>query len=231
MEKPGETYGYWFIVAAADRRGGQRHWLCRCRCGTERSVSGPNLLRGLSRSCGCREPRPYAFVTHAKHGQWKARIYKIWGEMKQRCGNPNNRAFSNYGGRGIQVCEAWQDFQRFWQDMGPSYVEGLSIERLDVNGNYEPGNCTWIPLSEQPKNQRPRSERAVYRNNKSGVTGVCWSKRHRKWVAQYNVPGGPHHLGYFRTIEEAAAAYQAAVERRQSSALSHSTGALTRTAA
>jgi hypothetical protein len=92
------------------------------------------------------------------HGQSTTKLYMIWATMLQRCNTPTSKRYHNYGGRGISVCPEWRTFEGFAADMGPTYQEGLSIERINVNGHYEPGNCTWIPMSEQAKNRRPSSE-------------------------------------------------------------------------
>jgi len=84
--------------------------------------------------------------------------YMVWQEMRQRCGNPRHKAFHSYGGRGINVCERWQDFALFWQDMGPTYREGISIERVNNDGDYQPDNCIWVEKSEQSKNRRKYSQ-------------------------------------------------------------------------
>lgn len=82
------------------------------------------------------------------HGMSETKIYNVWLGMRRRCKNPNDAKYKNYGGRGIIVCDRWQSFENFYEDMGDSYQEGLTIERVDVNGNYEPTNCTWITRKE-----------------------------------------------------------------------------------
>lgn len=89
-----------------------------------------------------------------KHGKYGIRIYRIWTKVKNRCLNKNNDAFKHYGGRGIKICDRWMEFQNFYDDMFPTYSDGLSIERVDNNGNYEPGNCIWIPRTAQSRNRR-----------------------------------------------------------------------------
>lgn len=89
-----------------------------------------------------------------KHGKRFTNEWQIWSQMKGRCLNPNNKGYKNYGGRGIKVCDRWLEFANFYADMGDQPYVRASIERIDVNGNYEPSNCKWIPSSEQSKNRR-----------------------------------------------------------------------------
>lgn len=135
-------------------------YLCKCDCGNYCVVDKTNLNRGDIISCGCyrytEECRRKIGNGRRRHGKCTESIYSIWQNMKNRCFNSNLKAYKNYGGRGITVCDAWKnDFNKFleWAESN-GYKDGLSIERIDVNGNYCPENCTWIPLKVQAKNKR-----------------------------------------------------------------------------
>jgi hypothetical protein len=157
----GMKFGRWRVVALHPERGrsGEALWLCRCDCDrhTERLVCGYSLRRGASRSCGCfaREQRRKRLTTH---GMTKTRAYRCWQAMLQRCFNPNNKAHPNYGGRGITVCERWLSFVNFWIDMGDP-PPGLTLDRIDNSGNYQPSNCRWASYAEQIHNRRPFKRR------------------------------------------------------------------------
>lgn len=118
-----------------------------CDCGKKKNVLGASLRAGKSRSCG----RCYTLT--GTHGMWKTREFRIWISMKSRCSNPKDVNYKNYGGRGIVVCDEWKDsFKTFYSDMGNS--NGLSIDRIDVNGMYEKNNCRWANMKTQSRNKR-----------------------------------------------------------------------------
>ncbi len=130
-------------------------WLCVCDCGNLTEVKTVKLTTGHTRSCGCLQKEVTS--THfKKHGQSKTRLYKIWQGMKKRCYNSNDKAYNYYGGRGIKVCDEWlNDFQTFYDwSMNNGYNEHLTIDRIDVNGNYEPNNCRWVDYKIQNRNSR-----------------------------------------------------------------------------
>lgn len=129
-------------------------WLCMCDCGTEKLINPSNMKRGLTKSCGCLN-RELTAQRSTKPFQWrKIPEYKVWQGILQRCENPNDKDYKKYGGRGIEVCEAWHVFDCFLSDMGPRPSNDFSIDRINVDGNYEPSNCRWATHIEQNRNKR-----------------------------------------------------------------------------
>lgn len=133
------------------------------------------------------------------HGMSGTTTYNCWKEMKRRCLNPNDHDYKNYGGRGITVSPAWLMFEGFLADMGVR-PKGRSIDRINNDESYEPGNCRWATPTQQQRNKGLTS------TNTSGVAGVYWSKKNKKWYAQITVKYKSIHLGYFTSLENAVAA-------------------------
>jgi hypothetical protein len=149
----GRTFGRWRVLSYA----GRYRWSCVCSCGTRRVVDGSNLRRGQSKSCSCRQ-RELTKARATTHGMTKAREYISWQHMKARCFDPQHHAYDNYGGRGITVYERWANsFEEFFADTG-TRPAGCSLDRIDNDGNYEPGNVRWATAKQQIQNQRrPRA--------------------------------------------------------------------------
>lgn len=146
-------------------KSGNARWDCKCSCGNIATVIGSKLRNGTTKSCGCARKSKIA------QGFSKTRIYIIWSLMKKRCYRNENENFKHYGGRGIEVCDEWKkDFIAFrsWA-LSNGYADNLSIDRIDVNGNYEPKNCRWVDTKTQANNRR-NNRIIIYLNNEYTVS-------------------------------------------------------------
>jgi len=147
----GERFGR-LVAIEPTHIGGRRLWRCACDCGGESLVDVGKLRIGNTKSCGCHKASVLGIST-TKHGMHGTRTYRIWKAMRSRCNNPNVTQYKDWGGRGITVCERWGRFENFLADMGEAPPD-RSLDRIDVDGNYEPSNCRWATRLEQAHNTR-----------------------------------------------------------------------------
>lgn len=160
---------------------GNSHWKCKCDCGTVRAFLAPSLKNGNTKSCGCyrvERCREHGATAQLRHGQGRGNgtaEYRCWGQMLTRCRNPKSVNYPRYGARGITVCERWLTFENFFADVGPRPSDAHSIDRIDVNGNYEPSNVRWATTTQQNRN--------TTFNRKITIDGV--QKPLSEWLVDY----------------------------------------------
>lgn len=147
-----KRFGRLTVISRHGRIGKRISWLCLCDCGERKVILGESLKSGATHSCGCLR----AEGNNLKHGLSYSRIRNSYRAMKERCYLESHVAYQNYGGRGIRVCDEWKEsFESFYEwAVANGYQEGLTIDRIGVDGNYEPNNCRWATMKEQAQNKR-----------------------------------------------------------------------------
>lgn len=194
-----------------------RYGLYRCECGKEFKTQTRKVKNGTTQSCGCLQKKK-AKEYQTTHGLSGHPLYKVWKQMRARCNSKSNKSYQYYGGRGIKVCKEWDtSFDNFYVwAYGSGYTFGLTIDRKDNDGNYEPSNCRWVTQEVQARNTRE-----LRSHNTSGYRGVSFHKGTDKWQANICVGYNQVYLGLFNTAEEASEAYKKYVKDNQ---LDHNIG-------
>lgn len=191
VDLTGMKFNRWTALYRVANRGTELAWKCRCDCGKEKDVRQTGLRTGTSKSCGCWNRERLCMPR--THGWSGTSEYTTWNQMKERCLNPKVKAYSRYGGRGISVCDRWREFSNFLEDMGP-HPEGLTLERIDNDGNYEPRNCRWATRKEQNRNRKSSRKIAGF----GRVKLLC------EWADELNLSSQfiHYHVGRGKTIEQ-----------------------------
>ena len=210
IDLTGRKFGRLTALYTVPNNTHHTRWHCVCECGRTKDVLQQNLCNGHVRSCGCfhaerNKEKINAFnssMNRESHNETKTKLYHTWIGMKSRCYDPKSTAYKNYGGRGITICPEWRDsflaFKAWAYSHG--YAEDLSIDRIDVNGDYSPENCRWVSNSIQQFNKR-KSNR-----NTSGFVGVSWRKKENRWIAYITKDYKMHYLGSFASLDDAISA-------------------------
>lgn len=175
----GHRFGQVTMLKCVSVKFGHVRWLMRCDCGKE----FVGEVKRQRKSCGCLNTAAIVAASR-RHGMAHTPTYRAWDAMKRRCHNPDHKSYPLYGGRGITVCERWHRFDEFFADMG-KVPEGMSIERIDNDGNYEPSNCKWATVAEQSRNRRTNVRVSVLGqmlclSDAARIVGVCPSTISRR---------------------------------------------------
>ena len=173
----GKRFGRLIVVKRAKdyiRKSGKKdtQWLCKCDCGNAKIVKTSNLRSKSVRSCGC-YAKEISSKVHKKHGLTHTKLFEIWHGMRRRCLSKTHKNYKDYGGRGIKICSKWPDFKNFYDwALSNGYKKGLTIDRINVNGNYEPSNCRWATQKEQQNNRR-NNVRITYQGQTMTLTQLA----------------------------------------------------------
>lgn len=157
-----------FTVLGTYQDSGRMYARVECSCGSPaRFVRIDGIRNGTSMSCGC-----LRLEATTKHGMWSQPIFKVWKAMISRCTNPKDKRYNRYGQRGIKICERWMSLESFIEDMGSNYKKGLTIDRINNNGDYEPSNCKWSTRAQQNRNY---SRNIILHHNGKSMCALDWA--------------------------------------------------------
>ena len=181
IDLTGRKYNRWTVIGYDKERSTRdnKYWICQCECGTIKSLWRGNIVNGNSKSCGCWNKEAARNRKNAHH-ESKTRLYNVWVKMRSRCNDPKDKSYPRYGGRGITVCKEWENYFSFkeWAiktgyDKDAKFGQ-CTIDRINVNGNYQPDNCRWISMKEQCYNRR--SNRRITYHGET-LTATEWEKK------------------------------------------------------
>ena len=183
----GQRFGRLLVIGRAENEpDGQSRWICQCDCGVKKTIRGSHLRQGLVKSCGClnKELLQSRNIEKGCDGRTHTRLYRIWINIKKRCNNNHCPAYLKYGGRGIDICGEWESFQAFkaWA-LSSGYTDSLTIDRIDNNKGYYPGNCRWVNATVQANNRR--SNRMIFYNGEVRTLA--------EWCKLFHLPYGTVH--------------------------------------
>lgn len=189
IDLTGETFGKLKVLEFAGKKNGRNYWKCQCSCGKVIEASTGNLRSGRATNCGCfRIERTK--LANTTHGKTNTKLYGVYKHMYRRCYKETEPAYKNYGGRGIKICEEWlNNFENFYDwAVNNGYDENLTLDRINVNGNYEPSNCRWVNQTVQ-QNNRTNNVRLVHNGEEHTLA---------QWALIIGVPYKAFHLRYKR---------------------------------
>lgn len=183
IDLTGERFGKIVVMGRIKKEGSKKTlFKCICDCGKEKIFQSDDLRRGKIKSCGCWKSQHMKKIgkENTKHGMTNSRLYNIWHGSKERCQNKNSKDYKNYGGRGIRMCHEWENsFQNFYDwAISHGYKENLTIDRINVNGDYCPGNCRWVDIKTQNQNKRKNVNITINKETKCSaewerILGIC----------------------------------------------------------
>lgn len=192
-----KKYGRLVIISYDTKKGNKHYVNCKCDCGNTKSIRFSRLKSGETKSCGCIRLENLEKLRHLnnlnRHGKSKDKLYSVYSSIKYRCYNVNANNYKHYGGKGVKVCDEWlNDFMKFYNwSHNNGYREGLSIDRIDVNGDYEPSNCRWADSTTQ-SNNKCNTIYLTYNNKTQSLSA---------WAKELSIPYGTAYSRFSRGKE------------------------------